>query len=176
MEGGSMSFDDSGLKRLGALFEQGTKVVRVGILAGPKMARKHKTGSPNDTKTNADIGAEHEYGSFTKNIPPRSFLYKPLRGAKTRKRIVSDAAEGLERELARGAAVDATDSFYGKIGAGLVATVQDAFDASGPGWKPLARETILRRRTRKVWPRMGTKPLIDVGELRNAVSFKVVGK
>lgn len=171
----SFRFNDDGLKRLGALFGRSSTVVRVGILTGPKKARKHKTGDPNDDATNADIGAEQEFGSFTKKIPPRSFLYKPLNGAKAKKRIVAEAAEGLQRELERGAAVDAEQSFYGKIGAGMVAAVQDAFDASGPGWKPLARETILRRRTRKVWPRTGTKPLIDIGELRNAISFKVLG-
>jgi hypothetical protein len=171
----SFRFNDDGLKRLGRLFGQGGTVVRVGILTGPKKARQKKTGGPNDDATNADIGAEQEFGSFTKKIPPRSFLYKPLSTAKAKKRIVADAAEGLTRELAAGSAVDAAHSFYGKIGAGLVASVQDAFDASGPGWKPLARETIIRRRTRKVWPRSGTKPLIDTGELRNAISFKVLG-
>lgn len=171
----SFRFNDDGLKRLGALFERSSTVVRVGILTGPKKARQKKTGGPNDDATNADIGAEQEFGSFTKKIPPRSFLYKPLSGAKAKKRIVADAAEGLQRELARGGTPDAKNSFYGKIGAGLVASVQDAFDESGPGWKPLARETILRRRTRKVWPRTGTKPLIDTSELRNAVSFKVLG-
>ena len=176
MADSTFRFDDAGLRRLGDLFEQGAKVVRVGILTGPKLARKKKTGGAADEATNAQIGAEQEYGSFTKKIPARSFLYKPLRGEKARKRIVADAAEGLERELARGKPVDPNKSFYGKIGAGLVASVQDAFDESGPGWKPLARETILRRRTRKVWPRAGTKPLVDTGELREAISFKVFGK
>jgi hypothetical protein len=171
----SFRFNDDGIKRLGRLFGQGGTIVRVGILTGPKKARQKKTGGPNDDATNADIGSEQEFGSFTKKIPPRSFLYKPLSAAKAKKRIVADAAEGLTRELASGSAVDAAQSFYGKIGAGLVASVQDAFDASGPGWKPLARETILRRRTRKVWPRTGTKPLIDTGELRNSISFKIMG-
>lgn len=183
----SFHFDDTGLRRLGDLFAQGHRVVRVGILSGPKLARKHKTGAQASDETNADIGAKQEFGSFgispdgaggwKKSVtPPRSFLYKPLRSAKARKRIVSDATEGLQRELERGQAVDAQQSFYGKIGAGLVATVHDAFDVSGPGWKALAPATIEARRTRKVWPRMGTKPLIDLGELREAVSFRVVGK
>lgn len=176
MDGGSMRFDDSGLRRLGELFAQKARVVRVGILTGSKMARKNNTGGKGEAMTNAEIGAVQEYGSFTRGIPPRSFLYKPLQSAKAKKRIVADAAEGLQRELARGQAVDPDKSFYGKIGAGLVAAVQDAFDQSGPGWRPLARETILRRRTRKVAPRMGTKPLIDTGELRQSVSFKVFGK
>lgn len=175
MDGGSVRFDDTGLRRLAALFAGGPKVVRVGILTGPKMARKKKT-NPKSAMTNAEIGAVQEYGSFERHIPPRSFLHKPTRSPKARKRIVADAAEGLHRELARGEAVDAEKSFYGKIGAGLVATVQDAFDASGPGWKPLSPVTIHRRRTRKVWPRMGTKPLVDIGELREAISFKVMGK
>ncbi len=170
-----MRFDDAGLRRLGELFAQRDRIVRVGVLAGPKMARKHKTSEGKENPTNAEIGALQEYGSFTRNIPPRSFLHKPLRTEKARKRIVAEAAEGLTRELERGDAIDSDSSFFGKIGAGLVATVQDAFDASGPGWKPLARSTIERRRTRKVFPRMGTRPLIDLGELRHAISFKVIG-
>jgi hypothetical protein len=174
MEGGSLRYDDTGLKRLGALFAGSPKIVRVGILSGPKMTRKKKT-DPKNTATNAEIGAKQEYGSFTEGIPPRSFLHMPLRSAKARQRIVKDAAEGLDRELSRGEAVDASKSFYGKLGAGMVATIHDAFDASGPGWKPLSPVTIHRRQTRKVWPRMGTKPLIDLGELRNSVSFRVMG-
>lgn len=173
--GDMMRYDDTGLQRLNALFGGTKKSVRVGILSGPKMARQKKTGGANDAQTNADIGAVQEYGSMERKIPPRSFLYKPLRSAKARKRVVADAAEGLERELARGATGDPATSFYGKIGAGLVAVVQEAFDASGPGWTPLAPATISLRRTRKVWPRMGTKPLIDTGELRHAISFKVTG-
>ncbi|MDD5301510.1 MAG: hypothetical protein PHS14_00260 [Elusimicrobia bacterium] len=176
MSGSTVRYNDDGLKRLGALFNQSPRIVRVGILAGPKMARKHKTEGRAETPTNAEIGALQEFGSFTRGIPPRSFLHKPLRSAKAKKRIIAEAAEGLQRELERGQNVNAPDSFYGKIGAGLVAAVQDAFDASGPGWKPLAKETLLRRRTRKVSPRMGTKPLIDLGELRHSISFKVVGR
>jgi hypothetical protein len=174
MEGGSLRYDDTGLKRLGALFAGSPKIVRVGILSGPKMTRKKKT-DPKNTATNAEIGAKQEYGSFTEGIPPRSFLHMPLRSAKARQRIVKDAAEGLDRELSRGEAVDASKSFYGKLGAGMVATIHDAFDASGPGWKPLSPVTIHRRQTRKVWPRMGTRPLVDLGELRNSVSFRVMG-
>ena len=174
MEGGSLRYDDTGLKRLGALFAGSPKIVRVGILSGPKMTRKKKT-DPKNTATNAEIGAKQEYGSFTEGIPPRSFLHMPLRSAKARQRIVKDAAEGLDRELSRGEAVDASKSFYGKLGAGMVATIHEAFDASGPGWKPLSPVTIHRRQTRKVWPRMGTRPLVDLGELRNSVSFRVMG-
>ena len=172
MEGGSVYYNDEGLKRLGRLFGE-SRTVRVGILSGPKMARKKKT-DPKSTETNAEIGAKQEYGSFTLGIPPRSFLHVPLRSAKARQRIVKDAAEGLDRGLARGEAVDASKSFYGKLGAGMVASVQESFDLSGPGWKPLKASTIKRRQTRKVWPRMGTKPLIDTAELRNSLSFKIL--
>jgi len=174
MEGGSLRYDDTGLKRLGALFAGSPKIVRVGILSGPKMTRKKKT-DPKNTATNAEIGAKQEYGSFTAGIPPRSFLHMPLRSAKARQRIVKDAAEGLDRELSRGEAVDASKSFYGKLGAGMVATIHEAFDASGPGWKPLSPVTIHRRQTRKVWPRMGTRPLVDLGELRSSISFRLIG-
>ena len=174
MEGGSLRYDDTGLKRLAALFAGNPKTVRVGILSGPKMTRKKKT-NPKSQETNAEIGAEQEYGSFTKHIPPRSFLHVPLRSVKARQRIVRDASEGLDRELSRGEAVDASKSFYGKLGAGMVASVQEAFDLSGPGWKPLSPVTIERRRKRKVWPRMGTRPLVDLGELRSSISFRLIG-
>lgn len=167
-------FDDSGLKKLAALFGGAAPVVRVGILAGPKMQRQQQTDMKKAPPTNAEIGAVHEFGSFTRKIPKRSFLHSPLRSEKARRKIVKDAAEGLERELARGEQVTPAQSFYGKIGAGLVAVVQDAFDQSGPGWKPLAESTIHRRRTRKVAPRFGTKPLIDLGELRRSISFRVM--
>jgi hypothetical protein len=181
---GGVHYDDSGLRRLAALFGGGQRTVRVGILTGPKMARRHLTGDRGEQLTNAEIGARHEYGFMSGGlkghaprwVEPRSFLFKPLQSAKARKRIVADAAEGLQRELARGQAVDAAGSFYGKLGAGLVATVQDSFDVSGPGWKPLSFLTKKIRRTRKVWPREGTKPLVDTGELRNAVSFRVMGQ
>ena len=80
MEGGSLRYDDTGLKRLGALFAGSPKIVRVGILSGPKMTRKKKT-DPKSTASNAEIGAKQEYGSFTEGIPPRSFLHMPLRSA-----------------------------------------------------------------------------------------------
>lgn len=174
---GGVRYNDEGLKKLGALFAGSARIVRVGILSGPKMSRKKDTSGrkSGSAETNAEIGAKQEYGSFTEGIPARSFLYNPLKSSKARKRIVRDAAEGLDRELSRKEPVNAETSFYGKVGAGLVAAVQDAFDESGPGWKPLKPETIRRRRTRKVWPRSGTKPLIDTGELRNSISFRVVG-
>jgi phage gpG-like protein len=183
MEGGSLRYDDTGLKRLGALFAGSPKIVRVGILSGPKMTRKKKT-DPKSNLTNAEIGAIHEYGQKTHveggrpkagGIPIRSFIYKPLSSPKARKHIVKDAAEGLDRELTRGQAVDAEKSFYGKIGAGMVAVIHDAFDAQGPGWTALSEVTKDRRKKRKIFPRMGERILEDLGELRHSISFRVMG-
>ena len=46
-------------------------------------------GSREDGETNASIGAKHEFGSFSKNLPRRSFLKDPL--SLKRKDIVKKA-------------------------------------------------------------------------------------
>lgn len=172
MQGGTVRYDDTVLRKLGALFKSSSAVVRVGILNGPKMARKNQTSGKGGPATNAQIGAIQEFGSFTRGIPPRSFLHMPLKSDKVRKRVAADAREALEH-AARGGG-DTAKRFFGNIGAGLVAVVQASFEQSGPGWKPLKPSTIQRRRTRKVAPRRGTKPLIDTGELRHSISFRVI--
>lgn len=70
----SIRYDLTKLSNFVKQYNENKRIVRIGIM-GQKASKVHDsiTGL-----TNAEIGTVHEYGSFKRNIPQRSFLWMPL--------------------------------------------------------------------------------------------------
>jgi phage gpG-like protein len=126
--------------------------VRVGIF-GSKSKRKE------GVLTNAEVGAIHEFGSFSRGIPPRSFLRLPL--FQKSDDIIEDASRGALRKLADGDNM----GILRTLGFACVKAIQEAFATAGFGaWAPNTPSTIRRKGS--------SAPLIDVGELRRSITSK----
>lgn len=130
--------------------------VMVGIPAS-KAARREK-GAIN----NAALGYIHENGAPEAGIPARPFLIPGVRNAEAQitahlkaagEAALSGEAKRSDREL------HAT---------GLIAQAAVRAKITAGPFIALARSTLARRRARG---RTGTKPLIDSGQLRNAISY-----
>ena len=148
--------------------------VKVGILSGKKTGR-----SGGGDLDNPNLGATHEFGSFGRKIPSRSFLRMPLSSELPHRmnaigRDVWQAIidkEGLRMALK-------------KLGVYGENTVQAAFDSNGFGrwaaWKPRYarwREMLARtkkRKKRKIGP-MQLAILVLTGQLAKSITSKVEG-
>lgn len=146
--------DFNGLNQIVKALSDGS-VVRVGIMG-------RKTSRNEATVTNAELGAIHEFGSKSKNIPARSWLRMPIH--KESDQIAKSAAKASKQMAKdgnmRGVLVN--------IGIACEAAIQRAFDTRGFGtWKPDRKATIRRKRS--------DAPLIDSGAFRRSVT-SMVGK
>lgn len=131
---------------------------RVGII-GDKAAVMHS----NTNQTNASIGAVHELGSLSQNIPARSFIKIPLE-IKVFEWIKKNRA-GYKAMLEQGN----LKNWYEKLGIAAESIIKEAFASSGFGkWKPLKKETIRRKGSDGI--------LLDTGQLRDSISSRVVKK
>jgi hypothetical protein len=108
---------------------------------------------------NAELGYIHEFGAPAANIPPRPFLVPGITGAESR--------FTPHMEAAAGAAIDGNEGrvSQGLNRAGIVAAsaVKTKID-EGP-FAPLSEVTIERKGS--------DKPLLDTGQMRNAVTHVV---
>ena len=146
------STDGKGIKKLFSRLEKGT--VDVGILAG---SGKHEGSS----FSVAQIGFMHEFGTST--IEERSFIRSTLNGqSKDIKRIarkeykkVLDGKIDIKRGL-------------GVLGAFTAGLIQKKFTDND--WKQVSDARLLQK---TVSGKKGTAPLIDTGQLRQSISFKV---
>jgi phage gpG-like protein len=128
-------------------------VAKIGIL-GKKSGRA-------DKNTNALIGAVHEFGSVTKNIPRRSFLNDPLQTKS--KEINATIAKSASSDLLQNNGVEL---IFRKAATKAEQIVQMAFATGGFGkWKPLKKETTRRKGSSSI--------LIDSGQLRKSISSTV---
>lgn len=110
-----------------------------------------------DSKINmATLAAIHELGA--KHIPARPFLKKTIQD--NAQKYIGLMAEGVKNSIARG---EDPNIVYEKIGLIASADVKQ-YIVSG-NFTPLAQSTIDRKGS--------SKPLIDIGELRNSISFEV---
>ena len=146
-------------------------VVQVGIF-GDKNPRgvaikkvkgkfRSKYGSSEQNLTNADIGAIHEFGSFARHIPARSFLRMPV-NTKT-KEIIQQASVGAAAMIAAGNIVKVMT----RLGIAAENVIQQAFASRGFGtWKPDAKSTERRKGS--------SAPLIDTAQLRRSIASRVV--
>ena len=146
--------------------------INVGIM-GSKADDIHKIKNekgewvePKEPLTNGFIGAIHEFGSVSRNIPARSFLRFPLRiGLPTKLRLNQ---KGMVNALLQGT----FKNWLTKLGFACEEIVDHAFESSGDGsWKPLKASTI---RARKKKGADKFLPLIDTGQLRRSISSEVV--
>jgi hypothetical protein len=115
-----------------------------------------------DKNSNVAIGAKHEFGSFSENIPQRSWLRMPLKVKA--KDIAGNAAIVIKNNLTNPKGVDIVAKSIGAAGLGVI---QEAFDTKGFGqWKPNSPATIAAKGGKNT-------PLIEKAELRQAVTFSV---
>lgn len=152
----SMHFDLSKLHQFIAGLE-GTKkmVVKVGIM-GQKVAR-------GDGPTNADIGAKHEYGSFSEHIPMRSFLRMPLH--QKGEEIIADTARHSKEAMVAGN----IKQVLVNLGVACETVIGKAFATGGFGqWKPLAPFTVEQKGHSLI--------LIESRQLERAITSKVESK
>lgn len=138
-----------------------TKLVDRQVFVGVPSTTAGRDSGPID---NATLGYIHENGSPAANIPARPFLRPGIAGvhdkivARLRKTAVvalSGNATGVERDL----------QAIGFLG---VAAVQR--EITEGSFEPLAESTLAARRRRGV---TRTKPLIDTGKLRQAITFVI---
>jgi phage gpG-like protein len=156
---GTVDFKIDGLLRFQkSIGELKGSQIHVGVLGSKAGARADESG-----KTNAEIGAEHEYGVKTRwpNIPRRSFLEMPM-VLKFGKFLQAQAVSLLEIMNASGA-----QGFL--RGTAIIAeqTIDKAFETGGFGnWKPNSPVTIAMKKS--------AKPLIDLGFLRASIASRIV--
>ena len=131
--------------------------VKVGLLDSGEARQDGKLG-------NVEIGAIHEFGAPSRGIPRRPFL--------------SGAAEAYRNEIATLKAKLAGRFLDGKLSVlqvlGLLGTAHTAQVkrklTQGP-WEALKAATIAARKRRSVG---SERPLVDTGQLRNAINYEVV--
>lgn len=128
---------------------------RVGII-GSKAAEKHPDGI-----SNVELGVIQMFGSITNKIPPRDFLFMPIK---------MQAKEIVKKMKAPSvfAAAAAGDfmKVFGLLGAFAEVAIQEAFATRGFGqWAPNKPSTIDRKGS--------SSPLIDTAQLRRSISSDV---
>ena len=128
---------------------------KLGIF-GDKNKRDDKTG-----KTNADIGAAHEFGVLTKKLPRRSFLLDPLtiKGKELTKKI----GQIIDKYINEENGINKILELVGIYGESIV---QEAFESGGFGaWQPIKETTANKKGSSQI--------LIDSSQLRRSVISKV---
>lgn len=149
---------DDMLKRTQSLEDAMNKAKRKAVFVG---LPSEKVGGEiyRDGQTIMSIGAVHEYGAG--NNPKRSFLRTPF--IMHKKKINEFIAKQF------GLVADGkgdVDSALGLIGAYCRNIAVKAFNTKGYGqWPELEAETVRRKGS--------SKPLIDTGTLRNAITWVV---
>jgi hypothetical protein len=118
----------------------------------------------NDDVSNATLGYIHEFGAPEANIPARPFLIPGIRDGRGKfSRYLKQAAAGALDSEAK-----TLENALGAAGQVAASSVQRKI-TTGP-FAPLAASTLARRRARG---RTGTRPLIDTGALRRAITWVV---
>lgn len=148
------------LKNLLKFMVKGLPKVKVGIL-------ENTNPRSTDGPSNAEIGFVNEFGKMTGGvrIPPRSFLRMPLNlffndKMKEKKSL---SAEEFQKAIESGNG----EKFMAKVGMVAEEVIQEAFATNGYGkWEPNAKMTVELKGS--------DSPLIDTGQLRRAITSKVI--
>ena len=111
---------------------------------------------------NAELGAVQEFGSASKNIPPRSFLRAPLEGDK--KQIIKALqSKAVKKAIEEGNAEAALEL----VGIAAEGVVDEAFATSGGGTWAANKPSTVRKKG-------SSRPLVDTGELRRSITSEVI--
>lgn len=149
---------DNVAKVLASIQDLAGKQVLVGI---PATKAEREDGEPIN---NAQLGYIHEYGAPASNIPARPFLIPG----------VSHAQESINNHLqkaAKAAASGNEEKVDAELNAtGLIAQAGARNEINNGTFEALSPVTIAARRKRG---RTGDKPLIDTGQLRNAITYVI---
>lgn len=117
-----------------------------------------------DAISNAEIGYLMETGSPTQNIPPRPHLVPGVEAA--RDKIARRMENGAKAALSG----KATDADATLTAVGIVAENAVETQITDGPFTPLSPKTIAKRKAKG---RTGTKPLIDTGQYRRAITHVV---
>lgn len=135
----------------------GDRITRVGVLGDGGERDSISSG-------NAEIGAVHEFGSISGNIPQRSFLRMPLE-LKSKEFMKAMSSGAVKDAIAKGD----YEAVYELMGVKAEQIIQDAFATGGFGqWPPLSRETVARKGSSEI--------LKETNQLRRAVTSDVVNR
>lgn len=130
----------------------GDVVVKVGILGG-----KLRQG---EDFTEAELGAVHEFGSPTRNIPARPFMRPTFENKKDEfEKLLGRAAEKI---IDGKVTVEQALNIVGMAGAN---EVKKTITAGAPLKPPLKKATIKRKKS--------SRPLVNTGRLVNSISWEV---
>lgn len=162
--------------------------LRIGIIGAKATQTSHK----NSSKTNAEIGTFHEFG--TSKMPRRSFLEDSL---KLKLKFNTEKMRELRRVLFTQFFIKkAPQKFLQDLGAKCLLIIEDGFATNGFGrWKPYAKSTeraiakknkVLTmdkaknaklptyRKASNFWTFKNI--LTDTGKLRHSITFKIIKK
>ena len=134
----------------------------------PRMATERSAlgiGRPSKSlgadKTNAEIGADHEFGNIGRKLPQRSFLWMPL------SLYLNDAVQKKAAVFNRLITLADIHQCYATLGIVAENVVQAAFQTGGFGnWPDISDTTKQQKNSDKI--------LIDTGQLRRSITSRVV--
>lgn len=169
---GKVSLNKKGLQELIEELAKTEKArVKVGVLAAN--VSREDDGELN----NADIGAVHEMGSKSSDIPARSFLRVPVT-----KKLPAELKK-REKKIFKLITEQGVEQGLKTIGVLAENIVDEAFETSGGGsWPPNKQSTVMaktahiknaKKRQKAI---ENNKPLIDTGKLRRSITSSVVMK
>ena len=146
-------------------FRASLKNLKSDVLVGvPSDKAQRKAEETNEPMNNATIAYIQDNGSAAANIPARPFMQPGIEAVKSKIAVslqhgARGALNGEQEAVEKGlniAGLAAQASIRGKINEGIP--------------PPLSPRTIAARKSRG---RTGVKPLVDTGQLRNAINYVV---
>lgn len=139
--------------------------VEVGILGQAKKTSSNKKGKK-DVPV-AYYASVHEFGDPQHNIPMRSWLRQPLK--ENFPKYLQEHLADIVKYIMEGRKEEALEN----LGQEARNTILKAFEDHGAHgeWPPLSDATIARKTKNG---RKGDAPLIDTGDMRRSVDYKVV--
>jgi hypothetical protein len=152
----------------------------VGILGGK--SREKADDEKSSDMTNAEIGLVHEKGSYSRNIPRRSFLEVPMVDHAQELNVIRKTIWAEFQKSTIG-----LKKAYIDLGMHAQQIIQRAFDTSGDEKWPANKRPYSKLRLGKIkmsdYKKMTkeqkherSRPLIDSGQLRASISSRVVAK
>jgi hypothetical protein len=152
---GEVKTDLKRLNQLIATFSEANNLaVKVGILA-EKNSRVGGVG-----ESNASIGLVHEFGSYVRHIPERSFIRMPLH--KKQGEMIREIQRIIGEHLFTG-----IRPFLKKVGMVAEGAIGEAFATGGFGsWDAISKKTEKRKGSDAI--------LIETSQLQRSITSKVV--